>query len=94
MKSAKLQIGAREERVWCQPTYLRYSTEMRTKEVQLFEEPATPAETVAVRVDQVRLERSRRFGDVWMGLHCGEPCGWTSYARSFCRLGARLCRGR
>ena len=40
----------------------------RREQRQLFEAPPAPVETVAVRVDQVRLERSRRFGDVWMGL--------------------------
>ena len=40
----------------------------RREQRQLFEAPRAPVETIAVRVDQVRLERSRRFGDVWMGL--------------------------
>jgi transposase len=35
---------------------------------ELFEEPAEPATSVSVRVDRVRLERQRRFGDVWLGF--------------------------
>jgi transposase len=34
----------------------------------LFESAPEPSESVPVRLDQVRLERGRRFGDVWMGL--------------------------
>jgi hypothetical protein len=34
---------------------------------ELFEDPAPDATPVAVRLDQIRLERSRRFGDVWLG---------------------------
>jgi transposase len=38
----------------------------RSEQLELLErEPA--AERVAVRVDQIRLERGRAFGDVWMG---------------------------
>lgn len=32
----------------------------------LFEEPPGPERTIAVRLDRVRLERTRRFGDVWL----------------------------
>jgi len=39
----------------------------RTEQYELFEQRAGPSEPVAVRLDQVRLERSRRFGDVWLG---------------------------
>jgi transposase len=39
----------------------------RAPEPSLFEDaPPTPT-TVAVRLDQVRLERGRQFGDVWLG---------------------------
>src|SRR3989442_15195910 len=33
----------------------------------LFTAPAPPPEPVRVRLDRVRLERGRRFGDVWLG---------------------------
>jgi hypothetical protein len=39
----------------------------RTEQYELFEATETAAEPIAVRLDQVRLERSRRFGDVWLG---------------------------
>src|SRR5437016_14398379 len=37
----------------------------------LFDEPA-PAEPVAVDLRRFRLERGRRFGDVWLGLRLWE----------------------
>lgn len=37
----------------------------RADQLELFESPA-PAQSVRVRVDQVRLERSRDFGSVWL----------------------------
>ena len=33
---------------------------------ELFEERPGPERTIAVRLDRVRLERTRRFGDVWL----------------------------
>jgi transposase len=38
----------------------------RDEQYELFEAPAGRSEPVAVRVDQIRLERVRRFGDVWL----------------------------
>ncbi len=39
----------------------------RAEQYDMFEAPTAVREAVAVRLDQVRLERSRRFGDVWLG---------------------------
>jgi transposase len=39
----------------------------RTEQRELFEEVAAGPETVSVRLDRVRLERGRTFGDVWLG---------------------------
>ena len=38
----------------------------REEQYDLFEAPAGGSEPVAVRLDQIRLERARRFGDVWL----------------------------
>lgn len=38
----------------------------RTYQCELFED-TPPAEAIEVRLDRVRLERGRRFGDVWLG---------------------------
>jgi len=38
----------------------------RADQFELFEQPVA-AQSVAVRVDQVRVERGRSFGDVWLG---------------------------
>ena len=49
----------------------------------LFEAAAPPGEPIEIRLEQVRLERARRFGDVWPG--------W----RLWCALGLdRLCAAR
>jgi len=39
----------------------------RSEQRELFEAVETGPETVAVRLDRVRLERGRTFGDVWLG---------------------------
>jgi len=39
----------------------------RTEQRELFEDVVAGPETVAVRLDRVRLERGRTFGDVWLG---------------------------
>jgi transposase len=39
----------------------------RADQPELFEEPRGPETSVAVRLDRVRLERNRSFGDVWLG---------------------------
>lgn len=39
----------------------------RAEQYELFEATETAAESIAVRLDRVRLERGRRFGDVWLG---------------------------
>jgi len=38
----------------------------RDEQYELFEAAAGPSEPVTVRLDQIRLERVRRFGDVWL----------------------------
>jgi len=38
----------------------------RPDQYELFEERSGPERTIAVRLDRVRLERTRRFGDVWL----------------------------
>ena len=38
----------------------------RREQRELFEEPAPGDETVQVRLSRIRLERGRRFGDVWL----------------------------
>jgi len=39
----------------------------RGDQAELFEPPRREAWTLPVRLDQVRVERGRRFGDVWLG---------------------------
>jgi len=39
----------------------------RGEQYELFEAPAAASEPVVVRLEQIRLERARHFGDVWLG---------------------------
>ena len=53
------------------------------EQCDLFETAAPAGEPIAIRLEQVRLERARRFGDVWLG--------W----RLWCALGLdRFCAAR
>jgi len=38
----------------------------RGDQIEIFEEPIPAGETIRVRLDQIRLERPRGFGDVWL----------------------------
>jgi transposase len=60
----------------------------RAEQRELFEAAPSPSEAASVRVGQVRLERGRRFGDVWMGLVL-----WRAL-RLDDLCGELLCRGR
>jgi transposase len=55
---------------------------------ELFEAPRSTSEPVPVRLDQVRLERGRRFGDVWLGLTLWQALGLDA----FCA--AKMAQGR
>ena len=60
----------------------------RPEQLEIFEAVPVTAEPVAVRLDQVRLERARRFGDVWLGWRL-----WCALELDrFCQ--ARLTAGR
>jgi transposase len=39
----------------------------RGEQYELFEAAAAAGEPIAVRLEEIRLERARRFGDVWLG---------------------------
>jgi hypothetical protein len=39
----------------------------RAEQYELFEDPAPAPTKLEVRVDRVRVERARSFGDVWLG---------------------------
>ena len=60
----------------------------RPEQLEIFEAVPVTAEPVTVRLDQVRLERARRFGDVWLGWRL-----WCALELDqFCQ--ARLTAGR
>jgi transposase len=45
------------------------------EQTELFETPMSQAEAIPVRVDLVRTERGRRFGDVWLSLKLWQVLG-------------------
>ena len=60
----------------------------RQEQHDLFAAPPATREAVTLRLDQVRLERSRRFGDVWLGWTLWQALG----LEAFCA--ERLAAGR
>ncbi|MCG8423357.1 MAG: hypothetical protein MJE77_36115 [Proteobacteria bacterium] len=48
---------------------------------ELFEEVSPSSEPVPVRLDQVRVERGRRFGDIWLGLTLWQALGLDALLR-------------
>ena len=60
----------------------------REEQYELFEAPPGRSEPVAVRLDQVRLERARRFGDVWLGWRLWRALGLDRFCED------RLVEGR
>lgn len=53
----------------------------RGEQGDLFEEGTQTPQVLAVRLDQVRLERSRRFGDVWLSLTLWRALGLDELCR-------------
>jgi hypothetical protein len=58
----------------------------------LFDEPI-PTEPVTVDLRQLRLERGRRFGDVWLGLRLWQALELDTRLERWLRVGREGCRG-
>lgn len=61
------QLGELDAQGRAQARLLARQMTGRADQRDLFEERASSPSTVAVRLDRVRLERGRSFGDVWLG---------------------------
>lgn len=62
------QLGELDAQGRAQARSLAFAmTGRRAEQRSLFEDWAPSSQAVAVRLDQVRLERARTFGDVWLG---------------------------
>src|SRR5579864_7585869 len=61
------QLGELDARGRARARSLALRITGRGEQHELFEAPAGSAAAVAVQLDQIRLERGRRFGDVWLG---------------------------
>lgn len=65
------------------------------KQLELFEAPSQAPQPVAVRLDQIRVERGRRFGDVWLGWTLWRALGLDEFCQAKrCLVAARRCPGR
>lgn len=56
----------------------------RSDQRELFEAASAPAETIAVRLDKIRLERRGVFGSVWLGWILWRAVGLDTYRSSNC----------
>ena len=61
-------------------TLARHFLGRETSQLEFFDE--TPVEPQAVRLDQVRVERSRTFGDVWLGWELWKVLGLDEFCRA------------
>ena len=61
------QLGELDAQARAQAHALARRITGRSEQYELFEDHSQHETTVAVRVDRVRVERGRRFGDVWLG---------------------------
>jgi transposase len=61
------QLGELDARGRARARSLALRITGRGEQYELFEASAEPGAPVAVRLEQIRLERARRFGDVWLG---------------------------
>lgn len=60
------QLGELDAQGWAHAQALARKITGRSEQRDLFEAPSPTPMKVEVRLDQVRLERGRRFGDVWL----------------------------
>jgi|SRR5664280_655381 len=52
-----------------------------SEQTELLEAPTGKAEALPVRIDQVRGERGRRFGDVWLGFKLWDAIGLNDFCQ-------------
>lgn len=82
------QLGELDEQGRARARALAAAITGGREQCELFETPCSVNEPVPVRLDKIRLERGRQFGDVWLG--------WTLWRAleldTFCE--ARMPRGR
>ena|SRR5438046_10578996 len=77
-----------------------FNEQGESRQLKLFPSAVAPPEDVEqvahVLIDRVRLERTRRFGECFVGLNCGGGWSWIDSSRR-CWMGAKMrpkCRGR
>lgn len=87
------QLGELDAEGRAQARMLARQITGRGDQVELFEERPVAA-TVPVRLDRVRLERERSFGDVWLAWTLWRALGLDALVPSAYLKGGRRFRGR
>ena len=88
------QLGELDEHGRARAGALALRITGREEQYELFEAPAGGSAPVAVRLDHIRLERARRFGDVGWAGDCGAPLLSIVSARTVWSKAASGRRGR
>lgn len=76
------QLGELDEQGRAQAQALARAITGRGNQQELFEAPSTPSEPIPVRLDQIRLERGRRFGDVWLAWTLWRALGLDAFCEA------------
>ena len=69
------QLGELDEQGRARARALALTITGGREQTELFETPSPSNEPVPVQLDEVRVERGRRFGDVWLGLMLWQALG-------------------
>ena len=69
------QLGEFDEQGRARARALALTITGGREQTELFEAPSPSNEPVPVQLDEVRVERGRRFGDVWLGLMLWQALG-------------------
>jgi len=76
------QLGELDEQGRANARALAEAMTGRRAQAELFDAPMLPSEPVPVKLDEVRLERGRRFGDVWLAWTLWQALGLDTVCES------------
>ena len=76
------QLGELDEQGRADARALAEAMTGRRNQTELFEETPPPSEPVPVKLDQIRLERGRRFGDIWLAWTLWQALGLDTMCES------------
>ena len=76
------QLGELDEQGRADAQALAESITGHRAQTELFESAPTSSEPVPIKLDEIRLERGRRFGDVWLGWTLWQALGLDAVCES------------